>query len=133
MTPRCNLAKRQQELLNEQMATARKSVEWAFGFLEKPNGNPAEPVQVVSPPVPVGTVRPKTRPTGPAPEIPVPVIADRLRHHADRNIAQKVAIVTGAASGIGEAVVRELAYRGAKAVLLVDRSERVYGAGQEDQ
>jgi NAD(P)-dependent dehydrogenase (short-subunit alcohol dehydrogenase family) len=40
-----------------------------------------------------------------------------------RNIQNKVAVVTGAASGIGEAVSRELAIRGAKAVLLVDRSE----------
>ena len=42
-----------------------------------------------------------------------------------RNIAHKVAVVTGAASGIGEAVSRELAHRGAKAVLLVDRSDQV--------
>ncbi|REJ88549.1 MAG: SDR family NAD(P)-dependent oxidoreductase [Planctomycetota bacterium] len=44
---------------------------------------------------------------------------------ASRNIYQKVAIVTGAASGIGEAVSWELARRGAKAVLLVDRNEEV--------
>lgn len=42
-----------------------------------------------------------------------------------RNIQQKVAVVTGAASGIGEAVAQELAVRGAKAVLLVDRSDGV--------
>lgn len=40
-------------------------------------------------------------------------------------IADKVAVVTGAASGIGEAVTRELAYRGARALILVDRSDRV--------
>lgn len=40
-----------------------------------------------------------------------------------RNIQNKVAVVTGAASGIGEAVTKELAVRGAKAVLLVDRSD----------
>jgi NAD(P)-dependent dehydrogenase (short-subunit alcohol dehydrogenase family) len=34
--------------------------------------------------------------------------------------------VTGAASGIGAAVVRELARRGARAVVLVDRSDRVH-------
>ena len=42
-----------------------------------------------------------------------------------KNIQQKVAVITGAASGIGEAVSRELAIRGAKAVMLVDRSEAV--------
>jgi NAD(P)-dependent dehydrogenase (short-subunit alcohol dehydrogenase family) len=41
-------------------------------------------------------------------------------------ILDKVALVTGAASGIGEAVARELAQRGARAVLLVDRSERAF-------
>jgi NAD(P)-dependent dehydrogenase (short-subunit alcohol dehydrogenase family) len=39
-------------------------------------------------------------------------------------IRGKVALVTGAASGIGEAVARQLAQRGARAVVLVDRSER---------
>jgi 3-oxoacyl-[acyl-carrier protein] reductase len=41
------------------------------------------------------------------------------------NIQGKCAIVTGAASGIGQAVALELAERGAKAVGLVDRSENV--------
>ncbi len=40
-------------------------------------------------------------------------------------IQQKVAVVTGAARGIGAAVSRELANRGAKAVILVDRSDDV--------
>jgi NAD(P)-dependent dehydrogenase (short-subunit alcohol dehydrogenase family) len=40
-------------------------------------------------------------------------------------IKNQVAVVTGAASGIGEALVRELADRGAAAVVLVDRSNRV--------
>ena len=40
-------------------------------------------------------------------------------------IEGKVAVVTGAASGIGEATALELARRGAKVVALVDRSERV--------
>jgi NAD(P)-dependent dehydrogenase (short-subunit alcohol dehydrogenase family) len=37
-------------------------------------------------------------------------------------IQNKVALVTGAASGIGQAVAAELAHRGVKAVALVDRS-----------
>jgi NAD(P)-dependent dehydrogenase (short-subunit alcohol dehydrogenase family) len=41
-------------------------------------------------------------------------------------IDNKVAVVTGAASGIGEAVSRELARRGARAIALVDRSDRVH-------
>jgi 3-oxoacyl-[acyl-carrier protein] reductase len=41
------------------------------------------------------------------------------------NIKNKSAIVTGAGSGIGQAVAIELAYRGAKAVGLIDRSEHV--------
>lgn len=41
-------------------------------------------------------------------------------------IQEKVAVVTGAGSGIGEAVSRELAKRGVRAVLLVDRSDRVW-------
>src|SRR5262249_43473619 len=40
-------------------------------------------------------------------------------------ILDRVALVTGAASGIGEAVVRELAYRGARTIVLVDRSDHV--------
>jgi len=41
------------------------------------------------------------------------------------NIRNKCAIVTGAGSGIGQAVAIELAGRGAKAVCLVDRSDNV--------
>jgi NAD(P)-dependent dehydrogenase (short-subunit alcohol dehydrogenase family) len=39
-------------------------------------------------------------------------------------IKDRVAVVTGAGSGIGEAVVRELTGRGVRAVILVDRSDR---------
>jgi NAD(P)-dependent dehydrogenase (short-subunit alcohol dehydrogenase family) len=41
------------------------------------------------------------------------------------NVQNKVAVVTGAASGIGQAVANELAERGARAIGLVDRSENV--------
>jgi NAD(P)-dependent dehydrogenase (short-subunit alcohol dehydrogenase family) len=45
-------------------------------------------------------------------------------------IEGKVAIVTGAASGIGEAVCLELARRGVKGLALVDRSDRVLSIAQ---
>jgi NAD(P)-dependent dehydrogenase (short-subunit alcohol dehydrogenase family) len=41
------------------------------------------------------------------------------------NVQGKVAVITGAASGIGQAVAVELAERGVKAIGLVDRSENV--------
>jgi NAD(P)-dependent dehydrogenase (short-subunit alcohol dehydrogenase family) len=41
------------------------------------------------------------------------------------NVRGKVAIITGAGSGIGQAVAAELAERGARAMGLVDRSENV--------
>ncbi len=50
------------------------------------------------------------------------------------DIQGKVALVTGGASGIGSAVARDLARRGAKAVALVDQSDRVAElAAQLDQ
>jgi NAD(P)-dependent dehydrogenase (short-subunit alcohol dehydrogenase family) len=41
-------------------------------------------------------------------------------------IKDRIALVTGAASGIGQAVAFELASRGAKTVILVDRRDEVY-------
>lgn len=42
------------------------------------------------------------------------------------NINNKVAIVTGAGSGIGASVCQELANRGARTVIMVDRRDNVY-------
>ena len=41
-------------------------------------------------------------------------------------IKGKIALITGAASGIGQAVSRELAKRSAKKIILIDRSDSVY-------
>lgn len=46
-------------------------------------------------------------------------------------IRGKVAVVTGAASGIGQAVSLELARRGAKGIALVDRSDAVQALAQQ--
>jgi NAD(P)-dependent dehydrogenase (short-subunit alcohol dehydrogenase family) len=58
---------------------------------------------------------------------PVPVSAPRARGGKEgaTPLENQVAVVTGAASGIGEALVRELTDRGVAAVVLVDRSDRV--------
>jgi NAD(P)-dependent dehydrogenase (short-subunit alcohol dehydrogenase family) len=42
------------------------------------------------------------------------------------DIRDRVAVITGAGSGIGEALARELAIRGARAVIMVDRRDDVY-------
>jgi 3-oxoacyl-[acyl-carrier protein] reductase len=47
------------------------------------------------------------------------------------NIKGKVAVITGAAGGIGRAVAVELAKRGAKHIALVDKTEAVHGVAEE--
>jgi NAD(P)-dependent dehydrogenase (short-subunit alcohol dehydrogenase family) len=73
-----------------------------------------------APAAPASVARPAERPTngnrpGPGPSEP---------EEGAGAIANKVAVVTGAAGGIGEAVARLLARRGVAAVALVDRSDR---------
>ncbi len=71
----------------------------------------------------VSTATPAVAASVPAVSEPETGITPAIPTGTFRNIMNKVAVVTGAASGIGEAVSRELANRGAKAVLLIDRSE----------
>ena len=49
------------------------------------------------------------------------------------DIKNRVALVTGAASGIGSAVANELAWRGAKMIALVDMSERIGEVAESNQ
>jgi NAD(P)-dependent dehydrogenase (short-subunit alcohol dehydrogenase family) len=94
----------------------------------------ADPAAVVQPPVATTSKEPvKAEVPSLKKEVPVekngalPEGKDFPVYSANamKKIRNKVALVTGAASGIGEAVSKELAARGAKAVLLVDRSEAV--------
>ncbi len=122
-------ARAQRELLDQQFDLAINSLDFLVGAgvessepvaeAEAPASTAAQPVAEKSPPL-AGGEKAKPVPSPPerevAPELPV---------GAARNIYQKVAVVTGAASGIGAAVARDLAERGARAVMLVDRSEGV--------
>ena len=120
-----NLAHKQRELVNKQFEFARKTLDLAFGVA----GNeltppvkaelPATPEAAEkSPPVSEPAIEPQVRGAS-------PVESGRPYISGTQNIVNKIAVVTGAASGIGEAVSRELAHRGAKAVMLVDRSDQV--------
>ena len=116
-------ARAQRKLLNRQFDAAISAFDQIMDVSH--NGNTAPTAKEA-----VAQQAPAAAETDTAP--PVAVAAERPPQEAARsvpreaeNIAQKVAIVTGAASGIGEAVALELANRNAKAVLLVDRSEAV--------
>ena len=112
------LMEQQRDFVSKQFDSIEGSLDAIFQSIEKPKAKePPKKVKKDAPAAPVAK-QPVASPPTPAEEINRPI-------QGERNIAQKVAVVTGAASGIGEAVVRELVRRGAKCVLMVDLSDRV--------
>jgi NAD(P)-dependent dehydrogenase (short-subunit alcohol dehydrogenase family) len=124
-----DIAGMQRDLMDWQFDAAMESLKWATG------GTVQEPVKEQAPqpvvehkltPQPVVEKKPVVdRPVQKSPAQPARMEEPRMPYESNRNIQQKVAIVTGAASGIGEAVSRELALRGAKGIIMVDRNDAV--------
>ncbi len=111
-----DVARTQRNLLDQQIDAAIASFEIAMGLAGHGNGSP------VAAKTPPARVESKSVTVPPA---PVRVKQPGLPVGVSGNIYQKVAVVTGAASGIGAAVARELGDRGARAVLLVDLNDGV--------
>ncbi len=112
-----DLARTQQDILGQQFDAAMASIGTALGGTR------------AAPPAEKPVVAEKKSPPKPAASPPKAEAEPKAKVYPTagptKNIKEKVAVVTGAASGIGEAVSKELAHRGAKTVLLVDRSEAV--------
>lgn len=127
-----DLAHKQRALVDQQFDFARRAIDLTFGTAEKAAIATAKKaaghfavtktVKDVPEVAPLATV-PSARPAA-------PIESGRPYISGTQNIAHKVAVVTGAASGIGEAVARELAHRGAKTVMLVDRSDQAFAVAK---
>jgi 3-oxoacyl-[acyl-carrier protein] reductase len=122
-----DLARNQWSLLDRQFDVAVESLESVFGIAGKPSEPPIKKEQVS---IRETNTEVEMPPTPQAPDLKElnDMTLKELDHMTSvraQNIAQKVAVVTGAASGIGSAVSLELANRGALAVMMVDLSEHV--------
>lgn len=122
-------ARAHHEMLTRQFDAGIAALDATIGAMTESPTEDAAAAAAAPPAAPVAEKAPEPSPPVSKPA-PPPVSADAATEEelplgASRNIYQKVAVVTGAASGIGEAVARELARRGAKAVVLVDRSDDV--------
>lgn len=112
-------AKAQRNLFDRQYDAALAVLDTALAAPFRLEASPPAKPSLAPPPAP-RTEKPEA---SLAPAVAQPTLTGH-RYHA-KNIYQKIAVVTGGASGIGAAVSQELANRGARAVVLVDRDERV--------
>lgn len=138
----CRIVEAQRDLINQQCDAAVA----ALGAVSGVETNGHSGVTAEAPPAKVPAAAPAApKAAAPSPpqaeavkvkaavakDVPAPSGQGELFNVSRNNIREKVAVVTGAASGIGAEVAKQLAARGAKAVMLVDRSEAVQDLAKE--